>query len=869
MPVHAVPTHETFALYAAAERNNVEVVAALLEHPLIEPNRKRVSGGFTSLYIASEKGHVEVVRLLLDWRSEEGQMVDVNLETDKGATPLYIACEKGHLESICLLLDHPSIEMNKCFKTSFSPFFVACECGHGPIVQRLLHEEQVDVNRSQHQGATPFFMACQKGRLEAVRVLLHSTQVDVNRPRDTGATPLYIACEFNHPEIVRELLQCDRVDPNQQRKGGYTPLFRVCEKGHLDALRIMLQNTRVDVNLGSNKGTTPLYIACERNQTDVMRELLQLPNLDVNRPHDQNFTPFFVACRFGHTDIVQMLMVDSRTDVNKSQHQGATPFYIACHFGRVNTVRALLKSEDVDVKYPMRNGGTPFWTAASNNQEAVVKWMLVSGRDVGIGFRWSGNNKTASQQARHKGHIKIASLIEEFEACAEQVIGELEMELGIWDKFKSKREVELLQTQLNKERDLIDRLMRENKMLRKENERLRWTSKGSVPSIEYEREVTEEEPEVSVTVTMFSQEELAKMTLNFAETQKIASGGQAVIFKGLLNRTEVAVKRFTASSPQGPHAILAELDVMKKYQHQHIMPLVGHSDLHSEHPCLVYPLMTQGNLRDRLDHLQDPKVEGEAPEVKLLSWDRRLKIALQAAKGLAFLHNPTEDANPSSEALLHLDVKSTNILLDENFDARLADFGLSRPMLADDASKTRAAFGTIGYLCPDFIASGIMSTKTDVFAFGVVLAELLTGKPAVFNQANGKPMNLSRLVLTWLPQTSSLLPFTLVEPELRKSMTQASSRVFAQLVRSCLDPEPETRPEMAEVVQRLEDLIDNNCRLCVVCMDNPTNGRMNCGHAVLCYPCAEYLLLREERCPICRVKVTAVDQGYYTNSFVS
>jgi len=905
-PHPSIANQETFGLYAAAERSNVDVVAALLEHPLIDPNKKRVTGGYTSLYIAAERGHVEVVRLLLDWRSDEGVFVDVNLETDKGATPLYIACEKGHLEVINLILAHPSVEMNKCFKTSFSPFFVACECGHASIVERLLREDHVDVNKPQHQGASPFFMACQKGRLEAVRVLLRSSLVDVNRPRDTGATPLYIACEFNHPEIVRELLQCDRVDPNQQRKGGYTPLFRVCEKGHLDALRIMLQSDRVDVNLGSNKGTTPLYIACERNQIEVVRELLRLPHLDVNRPHDQNFTPFFVACRFGHTEVVQMLMADPRTDVNKPQHQGATPFYIACHFGRVNTVRALLKNTAVDVNFPMRNGGTPFWTAASCGQEAVVKWMLVSGRDVGIGFRWSGNNKTAAQQARHKGHLKIAQLLEDFESNAENVVAELEMDLGIWDKFKSKKEVELLQTQLTKERELVDRLTRENKALRRDNERLRWqhsvsgagtgksgSSGGTLGSAaaavalgtldidDDDGEQTEEAPEVSFTVASFTAGDVAQMTENFSPSRKIGEGGQAQVFRGVHAGSDVAVKKFDASSPQELHALLVELEAMKKYQHPHIIPLIGCTSLRDPAPCLVYPLMVNGTLRT---HLDGP-AEGEkrlalatattgatspAP-TSLLSWERRLKIALQVARGLAFLHNPQE-TDSAAEPLLHLDVTSANVLLDENFDARLTDFGLSRAVAAGETAvtKTRAAFGTIGYLCPDFVASGHISPKTDVFAFGVLLAELLTGRPPVFHhQQTGRPVNLSRHIQAAMPKPSSLSPASLVDPEIRREATQATMRILAQLTRYCLEPESESRPTMDEVVVRLESLVEGTSRLCVVCMDNPTNGRMNCGHAVLCFPCAEYLLIREERCPLCRVKVTSVDQGCYHLSFVA
>jgi len=839
-------------LYIACEFDHPEVVKELLQSPKLDLNKQR-NGGFTPLFRSCEKGRLAIVKLLL-----ADERINVNLASDKGATPLYVACQEGRAEVVRELLAHPSVDKNKCFDTTFTPFFVACESGHLAIVELMLQDPDIDVNKPQYQGATPFFMACQKGHLKVVKCLLQSSRIDFNMPRDTGATPLYIACEFNHPEIVRELLVCDRIDPNRQRNGGFSPFFRVCEKGHLEILKVMMASPHVDINLGSEKGATPLYIACEKNQIEVVRELLKHPEIDVNKPFDKGFAPLFVACEFGHTDVVKLLISDPRADLNKPQYQGATPFFMACQQGQVETVKVLVTNENVDINRGMEKGETPLWIAAQNGFDKAIKWILVSARPVNTKARWAGNSKTAAEQARSKNHEKIATLIEAYERNPEQLVSELEVELGILENLKTKREIESLRVQLSQEKDRVKKLLREIQLLKQENDRIKAQAPGPHRPKDDHSEEMASGGNTDLQTAAFRSEELAKITNDFSLEFKIGEGGQAEVFKGVLAGVPIVIKKYNTSSPAALQSLHTELEIARRFRHPHILPLLGHTHLKDPNPCLIFPYMTLGTLRERLE-----VKEGREP----LNWETRLRIAIQAAEGLAHLHGSKDDAGLAG-SVLHMDVKSANILLSDDFHVRIADFGLSRTLDDFNVARTQSAFGTIGYLCPDFLVNGTISTKTDVFAFGVVLAELITGKQAIFHDANGRPLNLSRFVLTNIPLVSALIPYTLIDPEIKKEGTQAAFRVFGQILRSCLDPDPEKRPEMRDVLRKLEDLQASNYRVCLVCMDNPSNGKMNCGHAVLCFPCAEYLLKKEGKCPLCRVTVTGVEQGCYDRSFV-
>jgi len=221
-------------------------------------------------------------------------------------------------------------------------------------------------------------------------------------------------------------------------------------------------------------------------------------------------------------------------------------------------------------------------------------------------------------------------------------------------------------------------------------------------------------------------------------------------------------------------------------------------------------MMPQGNLRERLDC-----VDGTPP----LDLTVRVRIAWQAASALAFLHEPFEGA----ERTIHLDIKSENILLDSNYQAKVADFGLVRSLKTSDRTRTINVQGTIGwpffsspllslaysflfclgYLCPKFQDIGEISDKTDVYAFGIVLAELLSRKKAVFRNGNGPSQHLGKLFREKIQLRDGMacsVPMGLIDPKLLNSRQPKMMELFGRLARQCIADDPSQRPSMSRVI---------------------------------------------------------------------
>ncbi|EPB69716.1 kinase domain protein [Ancylostoma ceylanicum] len=218
--------------------------------------------------------------------------------------------------------------------------------------------------------------------------------------------------------------------------------------------------------------------------------------------------------------------------------------------------------------------------------------------------------------------------------------------------------------------------------------------------------------------------ELLTATSNFAESNVLGKGGYGVVYVGEWKHTKIAVKRFMTSGNKGSHIqrerlrqSLQELRTLAKYRHDNILPLYAFS-LEGPEPCLVYQFMSNGSLEDRLLCRR-----GTPP----LSWLQKKEIAEGSARGLHFLHCI------ASTPIIHGDVKSANILLDRHFEPKLGDFGLSRDGKVETDAQEQSPLiashvkGTLAYLPPEFITNKILSTKLDVYSFGIVLLEITTG----------------------------------------------------------------------------------------------------------------------------------------------
>ncbi|XP_062082120.1 receptor-like serine/threonine-protein kinase NCRK isoform X2 [Humulus lupulus] len=299
-------------------------------------------------------------------------------------------------------------------------------------------------------------------------------------------------------------------------------------------------------------------------------------------------------------------------------------------------------------------------------------------------------------------------------------------------------------------------------------------------------------------IIQFSYSELQNATENFANSNLIGVGGSSYVYRGKLKdgRT-VAVKRLkNQKGPDADSVFLTEIELLSRLNHCHVVPLLGYcSESHRKHAerLLVFEYIPNGNLRDCLDGALE----------KTMDWGTRVAIAIGAARGLEYLH---EAAAPR---ILHRDVKSTNILLDGNLQAKITDLGMAKHWIAEGLSSPSNSparmEGTFGYFAPEYAIVGRASLKSDVYSFGVVLLELITGRPPI-HKRSGKGEESLVIWATPRLRDSRRIIMELADPHLDGNFPEEEMQIMAYLAKECLLLDPETRPTMGEVVQILSTI---------------------------------------------------------------
>ncbi|GFY86923.1 malectin/receptor-like protein kinase family protein [Actinidia rufa] len=313
----------------------------------------------------------------------------------------------------------------------------------------------------------------------------------------------------------------------------------------------------------------------------------------------------------------------------------------------------------------------------------------------------------------------------------------------------------------------------------------------------------------------FSLAEILSVTNNFDDDLVVGCGGFGKVYKAVIDggetnggETSVAIKRLNLKSRQGADEFWTEIEMLSNLRHTHLVILIGYCDERSE-MILVYEYMEYGTLAD---HLYKINPDGNVTSLCHLSWEQRVNICIGAARGLDYLHTGTR------HGIIHRDVKSTNILLDKDWVSKISDFGLCKTG-STTHSRTHVSTdvkGTFGYLDPEYFLTRRLTKKSDVYAFGVVMLEVLCGRPAVVSRIDED----QRSLVLWAQQCMKEKTLDqIIHPFLRDQITPKRLMMFAEVAIKCLHSRPKGRPTMADVVVSLEcslasdDASDEHCRV--------------------------------------------------------
>ncbi|CAI9114218.1 OLC1v1014882C1 [Oldenlandia corymbosa var. corymbosa] len=299
---------------------------------------------------------------------------------------------------------------------------------------------------------------------------------------------------------------------------------------------------------------------------------------------------------------------------------------------------------------------------------------------------------------------------------------------------------------------------------------------------------------------VFTYEEVLSCTDGFSDSYLLGHGRYGSVYYGNLREQEVAIKRMTATKTK---EFMAEMKVLCKVHHTNLVELIGYAASGDE-LFLIYEHAQKGSLKS---HLHDPQHKGHTP----LSWNMRVQIAVDAARGLEYIHEHTKPH------YVHRDIKTSNILLDGAYRAKISDFGLAKLVekTNDGEALATTVVGTFGYLAPEYLRDGLATNKSDIYAFGIVLFEMISGKEAITRTQGsaGKSADRRSLASVMLaalrnsPDSMSMSSLAeYVDPNLMELYPQDCLFKMALLAKQCVDDDPVLRPDMKQIVISLSHI---------------------------------------------------------------
>eukprot|EP00250_Pteridium_aquilinum_P009266 c18553_g1_i1 orf=44-1621(+) len=285
----------------------------------------------------------------------------------------------------------------------------------------------------------------------------------------------------------------------------------------------------------------------------------------------------------------------------------------------------------------------------------------------------------------------------------------------------------------------------------------------------------------------YALKDLEAATNCFAESKIVGKGGYGIVYHGILaDGTSIAVKKLVNNRGQAEREFKVEVEAIGRVRHKNLVRLFGYC-MEGAHRMLVYEYIDNGNL--------DQWLHGSLGEKKPMSWDTRMEIIVGTARGLAYLHEGLEPK------VVHRDVKSSNILIDSQWNPKISDFGLAKLLGAENSHVTTRVMGTFGYVAPEYASTGMLNEKSDVYSYGVLLMELITGRdPVDYSRPSGE-VNL----VDWLKMmVGSRRSDEVADPKMDVKPSLRSLKRALLVSLRCVDPDALKRPKMSHVIHMLE-----------------------------------------------------------------
>ncbi|CAJ1929571.1 unnamed protein product [Sphenostylis stenocarpa] len=281
--------------------------------------------------------------------------------------------------------------------------------------------------------------------------------------------------------------------------------------------------------------------------------------------------------------------------------------------------------------------------------------------------------------------------------------------------------------------------------------------------------------------------ELEDSTNAFAPENVIGEGGYGIVYHGILNdNTHVAIKNLLNNRGQAEKEFKVEVEAIGRVRHKNLVRLLGYC-AEGAHRMLVYEFVDNGNLEQWL--------HGDVGPCSPLTWEIRMNIILGTAKGLTYLHEGLEPK------VVHRDIKSSNILLSKQWNAKVSDFGLAKLLGSDNSYITTRVMGTFGYVAPEYASTGMLNERSDVYSFGILIMEVLTGRNPVDYSRPPEEVNL----VDWLKKmVSNRNPEGVLDPKLPEKPTSRALKRALLVALRCTDPNAQKRPKMGHVIHMLE-----------------------------------------------------------------